>query len=78
MFASSGWAVADRKFNELITELSDINRIDPEAGDVAQQVRDRINTVAAMKAWRADLQGMVNNLQLLNAPPTRSNLVERQ
>lgn len=78
MFETPGWAVAERELNVLIDTLKDVTRLDVEEGDITQQVRDRINLVAAMQSWLDDLRGRVNNARYTKTPETTSNLVTRR
>lgn len=78
MFETPGWAIAEREFNVLITTLKDVTLIDTSKEDVLQQVRDRINTAAALNAWLDDLKGRVNNAKYLAKPDKQSNLIVRR
>lgn len=77
MFSSSGWAVAERAFNELISDLRNIETVDIDGGDISQQVRDRINTASMMRSWLADLKSRVNSIMNLHTHEPVNSLVER-
>lgn len=78
MFATPGWSVAERVYNGYVDTLKDVTTIDT-TGDMQQQLRDRINVVAALKAWRDDLAGRVNNARaFVQSKPAANPLIERR
>jgi hypothetical protein len=77
MFASQGWEIAERIYNEYVNTLKDVTTIDTK-GDMHQQLRDRINVVAALTAWRDDMKGRINNARMVATPPQTSTLIERR
>lgn len=78
MFESAGWAVAERVINEYIETYKDVTTITP-GPDTAQIVRDRINTVATLRAIMSDLKGRVTNAQLFVSTQTvKSSMIERR
>lgn len=78
MFESSGWAIAERHLLHTIAELENINTLDMSDVDVSQQIRDRINTVAALKQWLSDLKGQVENAVYMRTDTPQSRLIERR
>jgi hypothetical protein len=78
MFESSGWKVAERELMQIIADLQSVSTLDMASADIAQQVRDRINTVAALQQWLGDLHGRVNNVIMLQAEPDRNSLITRR
>lgn len=63
MFNTPGWGVAERELINLITELKDISGLDLDKEDIKQQIRDKINTAAAMEHWLDELKGQVMNAE---------------
>ena len=78
MFESTGWKVAEGALLQTIADLQNVSTLDMADKDLAQQVRDRINTVAAMKQWLSDLHGRVNNAIMMKADPTKDKLMTRR
>jgi len=78
MFESSGWKIAERELMQMIADLQNVSTLDVTDKDLGQQVRDRINTVASLQQWLSDLRGRVNNVIMLQAEPTQSNLIVRR
>jgi hypothetical protein len=78
MFATSGWGVAERVFNEYIDTLDKVSTIDTSK-DINQQLRDRINVVASLRAILDDIKGRVSNAQhFAQSQTTKSVLIERR
>jgi hypothetical protein len=78
MFESSGWKIAERELMQLIADLQNVSTLDVTDKDLGQQVRDRINTVAALQQWVSDLRGRVNNVIMLQKEPANNKLVTRR
>ena len=63
MFGTPGWSVAERELTNLIAELRDVTGLDLDKDDIKQQIRDKINTAAAMEHWLDELKGQVMNTE---------------
>ena len=81
MFESSGWATAEKHFDNLVSQLKDISTLQEEiekGGDITQLARDRINTVAVMEEWMNGLKSKVNNVTMMSNTVQKSTLVTRR
>lgn len=78
MFESSGWKIAEASLLDTIVDLQNVSTLDVTDKDLAQQVRDRINTVAALQQWLSDLRGRVNNVIMMNKDSTNNKLMTRR
>lgn len=78
MFESSGWKIAEAALLDTIVDLQNVSTLDVTDKDLGQQVRDRINTVAALQQWLSDLRGRVNNAIMLQTNPSDSKLITRR
>lgn len=78
MFKSSGWQVAEAALNEIINDLQSINTLDVQDQDLSQQVRDRLNTVAALQQWLSDLHGRVENVTIMQGNSEDDKLMTRR
>lgn len=78
MFESSGWKIAEAALLDTIVDLQNVSTLDVTDKDLAQQVRDRINTVASLQQWLSDLRGRVNNAIMMNKDSSNSKLMTRR
>ena len=78
MFESAGWAVFERVWNDYVDTMDKVSTIDPTK-DMAQQLRDRINVVATLRAIMDDVKGRVTNAQLFVSTQTvKSSMIVRK
>lgn len=78
LFTQPGWTIFLRIYNGYIDTLDKVSTIDPKE-DMNQQLRDRINTVATLRAIMSDVEGRVKNAQAFaTMKPAQDPLIVRR
>lgn len=72
-----GWTDFEEVFNGYVAMLKDATALDVNAPDVAQQLRDRINTAKILETFMADITGRVNNVTRMSEEDEINPLITR-
>jgi len=78
MFQSSGWEIAERKLNALISACRDARAIDLSRPDASKQIEVNLAIADNLELWVGDLRGTINNVIMLKGEPTTSRLMTRR
>lgn len=77
LFQSSGWSIAERELNDVISALRDTRTV-PRDGDILLNLEVRDKTAAALEEWVASLKSMVNNAIIMQEQPDSAKMYTRR